>query len=76
MSTIPTEVGQMGRSLDECFGVRVVTLTCSVPIESLDLHKNEVSGTIPSEVGLVTNLGTLPSAFILLAPRHNCSSPK
>lgn len=57
-------------------GVRVVTLTCSVPIESLDLHKNEVSGTIPSEVGLVTNLGTLPSAFILLAPRHNCSSPK
>jgi hypothetical protein len=58
------------------FGVRVVTLTCSVPIESLDLHKNEVSGTIPSEVGLLTNLGTLPSAFILLAPRHNCSSPK
>jgi hypothetical protein len=58
------------------FGVRVVTLTCSVPIESLDLHKKKLSGTIPSDVGLLTNLGTLPSAFILLAPGHNSSSPK
>ncbi len=42
------------------FGVRVVTLTCSVPIESLDLHKNEVSGTIPSEVGFSLRDTTVP----------------
>lgn len=70
--TIPTEVGEMGRSLGEYgTGMYFCCLRCGVThifymtnVENMTLFDNQLSGTIPSEVGLLTNLGTLPSLCI------------